>query len=95
MSFRLYTTCPICGMHTPMLKREQRGKVIRETTWCTQHGFIFWNCCGDVRKFAGSSGKLPDRKLEAPGSFTDRCDQWLNLKFQGSNGIRRIPPKRR
>jgi hypothetical protein len=97
MAFHNFTTCPLCGSHTPMIMRKQDGKNVRETTACPVHGIILWDVRGEIRKLVGFTQKVAAKRLSPVGSFMDRCDRWSELRFQGCNSrmIRRIPPKKR
>ena len=95
MSFTTFTTCPVCGCHTPLLKREQKGKIVQETCSCPVHGFIFWDTSNGCRKLITFGQKVPREELQKATTFMDRCHQWSDLRFTDYKGIRRIPQKRR
>ena len=96
-SFSKFTTCPICSSFTPMLKREQNGKNIKETTSCPEHGLMIWhfNVKKGVRKFIQFCQKTDTTKKLLATTFIDRVDEWSDIRFTGTSRIRRIPPKRR
>lgn len=98
MSFEKFTTCPICNAHAPCYLRQERDKMIIEHRSCPVHGVLLFKVepRSGVRKLLSYGQPVDTRKPLSPrGSFMDRCEKWAELRFQGSVGIRRIPPKRR
>lgn len=97
MSFERFTTCPVCGAHTPLIWKKQDGRAFVEMRSCPVHGLMQWKVLGSRRTLLGYAQSVNTQKPLSPqGSFMDRCDRWADLKAGGGyNGLRRVPPKRR